>query len=95
MAAHGAFGPALTGVAAELTYWKLTGGFVVGEETQIPFAAEIAAQAAENLARLVTTYDKPGRAYLSMLHGARMPYPQFSQLARRGEWSVAAEDDDA
>jgi len=94
MAAHGAFGPALTGVAAELTYWKLTGGFVVGEETQIPYAAKIAVQAAENLAGLVTTYDKPGRAYLSMLHGARMPYPQFSQLARRGEWSVAAEDDD-
>ncbi len=95
MAAHGGFGDALKGVAAELTYWKLSGGFDPGEATHIPYAPEIAVQAAENLAGLVTTYDDPGRTYLSMLHGARMPYPQFSQLARRGEWSVAAPEEDA
>ena len=31
MAAAGAFGAALAGTAAELTYWHLTGGFHAGE----------------------------------------------------------------
>ena len=31
MAEAGAFGAALTGAAAELTYWHLTGGFQAGE----------------------------------------------------------------
>lgn len=94
MAAAGGFGPALQGIATELTYWKLSGGFVEAEVTQIPFAAQIAVQATENLVGLVTAYDDPRRAYLSMLHGDRMPYPQFAQLARRGEWSAAAPEED-
>ena len=94
MAGAGAFGPDLHGVATELTYWKLSGGFKPGEESQVPDPETAAADVAQRLAKLVVKYDDPGRAYLSMLHGERMPYPQFSHLARRGEWSAATEEEE-
>ncbi len=98
MAEAGAFGPDLTGAAAELVYWHLTGGFVPGEERSIlrADAARIAASVAtsrEKLAELVTAFDDPGRAYLSQPHPGRVPrFSDYAQLARVAEWDLSGEE---
>ncbi len=98
MAASGAFGDGLRGVAAELTYWRLTGGYVAGEETTLfkGSAEATAAQAeaaAAALAALVAQFDEPAQAYLSQPHpGAAPRFTDYAQLARVLEWSAAAEE---
>ena len=98
MVAAGAFGPELRGIAAELTYWRLTGGYVPGESTVLfkgdPEAtAEEAARAGAALAQLVQQFDDPAQAYLSQPHpGAAPRFTDYAQLARVGEWA-AAEDE--
>ena len=95
MAEAGAFGPDLTGAAAELVYWHLTGGFVAAEERSIlrADASRIAASVAtarDKLAELVRTFDDPGRAYLSQPHPGRVPrFSDYAQLARVAEWDLS------
>ncbi len=98
MAAAGAFGPTLAGVAAELTYWRLTGGYVPGEPTTLfkgdpARTATEAENAAAALAALIDQFDQPGQAYLSQPHpGAAPRFTDYAQLARVAEWS-AVEDE--
>ena len=98
MAADGAFGAGMTGVAAELTYWRLTGGYVPGEPTTLfkgePEATAVQVQkAADALAALIEAFDRPEQAYLSQPHpGAAPRFTDYAQLARVGEWSAAGDE---
>ncbi|MBV9654986.1 MAG: double-strand break repair protein AddB [Acetobacteraceae bacterium] len=92
MAREGAFGPAWQGEAAALTYWKLTGGFVAGEEIALfngrpADVAEGARRALHSLLALIDRFDDPAQPYLAQPDPARAPrFPQYAQLARVGEW---------
>jgi ATP-dependent helicase/nuclease subunit B len=99
LAEAGAFGPELAAEAAELTYWRLTGGFDAGAEFLVckGDAGKIRAAvrtAHESLCRLVDAFDAPGRCYVSRPHPAWAPrFSDYEQLARVLEWA-AAEDAD-
>jgi ATP-dependent helicase/nuclease subunit B len=98
MAAAGAFGPALQGPTAELTYWHLTGGYQPGEVRSLfkgdaDAIANAAAQADSKLRALITAFDDPARAYLSQPHPGRAPrFSDYGQLARVAEWDLSGED---
>lgn len=98
MAAAGAF-HGLTGSAAELTYWRLTGGYVPGEETTLfggsaDRTAAGADTARTSLLALVVQFQDPAQPYLSQPHpGAAPRFTDYAQLARVGEWSAAREDE--
>ena len=98
MVADAGFGPALSGTAGELVYWRLTGGYVPGEATTLfkgdPAAtADQVAQARAALVRLVEQFDAPSQPYLSQPHpGAAPRFTDYAQLARVAEWA-AAEDE--
>ena len=97
MAAQGAFGPDLTGLAAELTYWHLTGGFEPGEARSLlkgdPAAiADAIATAQEALVNVIAAYDCADRAYLSQPHPGRLPrFSDYAQLARVAEWDLSGD----
>jgi len=92
MARAGAFGPDVQGATAELIYWKLTGGLIAGESTSCPDPDGAVATAAEQgLLRLVKAYAEPVQAYRAQPQGKPPRYPQYSQLARVGEWSAPDE----
>ncbi len=97
MTEAGAFGPALTGAAAELTYWRLTGGYVPGEATSLfkndpAVVAEKSREAAQKLGELILKFDDPAQAYLSQPHpGAAPRFTDYAQLARVAEWSAVEE----
>jgi ATP-dependent helicase/nuclease subunit B len=100
MASKGGFGQALTGSAAELVYWQLTGGIDPGKAVPLykktPNAIPIVADDAyDRLCDLIDAFDRPEKAYLSR------PYPdqadrfaQYEQLARVAEWSSAGDEDE-
>ncbi len=98
MAAAGGFGEERRGEAAELTYWRLTGGFVPGEETTLfkgsPDAtAAQAAEAGARFAELVARFDDPAQPYLSQPHpGAAPRFTDYAQLARVAEWSATGDE---
>jgi ATP-dependent helicase/nuclease subunit B len=98
MAQSGGFGPDLIGQVTELTYWHLTGGFEPGEARALfkGDAARIAdsvATAGTKLRALIDWFDRPETAYLSVPHPGRAPrFSDYAQLARRAEWSEAAEE---
>ena len=98
MAEAGAFGEALTGVAGELVYWRLTGGYVPGEATRLfkGDGAEVAhgaAVARDALAALVARFDDPAQPYLSQPHpGAAPRFTAYAQLARVAEWSAVGDE---
>ena len=98
MAANGAFGPTLIGTAAELAYWRLTGGYVPGEAKHLfkndpTRVAEAATEAARQLTALIQQFDNPAQPYLSQPNPGDAPrYTDYAQLARVAEWS-AVEDD--
>jgi ATP-dependent helicase/nuclease subunit B len=95
MAAAGAFGDEVTGEVSDLTYWRISGGFVAGEAKPLfrGDAASIASiidQAANALRALVATFDRPETAYLSQPHpGAAPRFSDYAVLARVGEWAAA------
>lgn len=98
MAAAGAFGPELTGASAELTYWKLGGGFQPGKVQTLSrgntTASALAATAERGLRALIASYDDPARAYLAQPHPGYAPrFSSYAQLARVAEWGEAAEDE--
>ena len=98
MAEGGAFGPEFTGVAADLAYWRLTGGQPAGEITHIyKGKAEIiqqeVADAYERLEALIVRYDDPAQPYLSEPHPETKPrFSDYAQLARVAEWSIAEDE---
>ena len=98
MAEGGAFGPEFTGVAADLAYWRLTGGQPAGEITHIyKGKAEIiqqeVADAYGRLDDLILRYDDPAQPYLSEPHPETKPrFSDYAQLARVAEWSVPEDD---
>jgi ATP-dependent helicase/nuclease subunit B len=100
MVQAGAFGAALTGHVAELTYWRLTGAHRPGE-TLTPFdpateGIRIAVDdVADNLAALIDRYDDPATTYPAQPappHGRQRPY---AHLARAAEWGSAQDEPDA
>ena len=98
MAAAGGFGAALSGAAAELTYWRLTGGFVPGVARQLfdgdaAVIADAVADARARLHDLLAAFDHPARAYLCRPHPARAARRDaYAQLARRAEWDASGGD---
>ena len=100
IAAEGGFGPDLTGTAAALIYWRLTGGIDPGEvkplfknaASDIPDAV---ADAKDRLCDLIDSFDQPERAYLSRPHpGLALRFSDYEQLARVAEWSAAGGADE-
>lgn len=96
MALRGGFGPELQAEAAEIVYWKLSGGAKPGEELQ-PIKSDALQALVERswdaLAALVEAYDQPDQPYLSHPRPDwTPPYPDYAQLARVAEWSAAQED---
>ncbi|MCW3477814.1 PD-(D/E)XK nuclease family protein, partial [Limobrevibacterium gyesilva] len=95
MAAAGAFGDALRGDTAELTYWHLTGGFEPGGARTLfkgdPAAiAAAVATARDKLCDLILAFYDPARAYLSQPHPGRAPrFSDYAQLARVAEWDLS------
>jgi ATP-dependent helicase/nuclease subunit B len=101
MAAAGVFGADLRGVAAELTYWHLTGGYQPGDSTKLfdrkddDLRAEID-KALRGLEKLIDRYDEPERCYLAHPYPAWSPrFSDYAQLARVAEWSLATDEDEA
>jgi ATP-dependent helicase/nuclease subunit B len=100
MVQAGAFGPALTGKVAELTYWRLTGDHKSGEARTLldgtTDGLSIAVDGAtDELGDLIDRYDEPATSYPAQpapAHGRQRPY---AQLARAAEWGTAQEDGDA
>src|SRR6185437_6591044 len=98
MAEAGAFGAALVGTPAELTYWHLTGGFHPGESRPLfkGKAEEIAGatvRAREALCALIDAYDAAERCYLSRPYPGWAPrFSDYAQLARVAEWSAAGDE---
>jgi ATP-dependent helicase/nuclease subunit B len=97
MAEAGAFGEAVSGVADELSYWHLTGGFHAGELRRlfkgnaVAIAAAVA-EAREALGSLIDAYDAPERCYLSQPRPGLAPrFTDYAQLARVAEWAAAGE----
>ncbi len=98
MAASGAFGPALSGPAAELCYWHLSGGFHPGEirslfkgDAEAIAVATAGTQSA--LQSLIDAYDAPERCYLSHPQPGLAPrFADYAQLARVAEWAAAGEE---
>jgi ATP-dependent helicase/nuclease subunit B len=86
----------LTGKAAYLGYWRLTGGALEGDIKAIEgMDAETAIQKAqEGLRRLIEIYDRAETPYWSLPDPERAPrFQDYAHLARVQEWSVA--DDEA
>ena len=98
MAEGGAFGPEFTGPAADLAYWRLTGGQPAGEiiriyKKQADDIQQKVADAYGSLDALILRYDDPAQPYLSEPHPETKPrFSNYAQLARVAEWSIAEDD---
>ncbi|HXT81645.1 MAG TPA: double-strand break repair protein AddB [Acetobacteraceae bacterium] len=98
MAAEGGFGPDATGPAAELLYWRLSGGSEPGEARSLfkGNSDEIVAavdMARERLCALIDDFDQAERCYISHPHPDRAPrFSDYATLARVAEWSAAGEE---
>ena len=98
MAEAGAFGTAWTGVASELAYWHLTGGFHAGDlrtlfKGDADAIAVAVSDAREALCALIDAYDTPGRCYLSQPQPGLAPrFSDYAQLARVAEWAAAGDE---
>lgn len=82
----------VTGTAAELTFWHISGGHEPGEAATLyegnPERVRGAAEdAAASLLHLVAAYDDPGRAYLCRpLPEAAPRHGDYVRLSRWAEW---------
>ncbi len=99
MAKAGAFGEALQGDVAELTYWQISGGFEPGKclvlfKGNALLTMDAAIQAGANVQALVAAFDSPHRAYLSQPSpGAAPRFSDYTRLARVAEWAAVDESD--
>lgn len=97
MAEFGAFGPDYIGLAAELTYWHLSGAYVAGGarpilEDKPDELSGLIAHVSDRLDELVRDYRDPARPYLSQPHPGRVPrFSDYAQLARVAEWGGGSE----
>ena len=58
-----------------------------------PVQVEFGVDSFAKLAELIAAFDDPQRPYLSIPHPARVPrFSDYSQLARRAEWSEAGDE---
>ncbi len=93
MAEAGAFGPDFAAPSGELTYWRLSGGFVPGAACPLfknGSVAEGVSVAREKLLALVDAYDDPARPYLAQPRPGEAPrFSHYAQLARVAEWAQA------
>jgi len=100
MAEQGGFGPDLAGRAAELIYWRLTGGVVAGAETSLFTKKGDDLQGAVDAARagleaLIDAFDDPARPYLSHPNAAQAPrFADYALLARVAEWTAAGDPEE-
>jgi ATP-dependent helicase/nuclease subunit B len=88
----------VSGPAAYLGYWKLTGGVKEGDVVSIEGDAVRAAvdNAANGLEALIAAYDDPAMPYFSLPDPERKPrFQDYAQLARVQEWSVADDANEA
>jgi ATP-dependent helicase/nuclease subunit B len=98
MVAAGGFGEGLRGEAAELTYWRLTGGFEPGQvrslcKGDLARIRDTVATAAEKLKELIERFDDPAMPYLARPHPARAPrFSDSAQLARVAEWDLSGNE---
>ncbi|WP_149539436.1 double-strand break repair protein AddB [Siccirubricoccus phaeus] len=96
MAAAGGFRDLPAGDAAELVYWRVSGGPVPGEvKLAVAGPTEIAALAAEAEARLrelVAEFLLGDRPFTARPHPKRQPAgTEYDHLSRLGEWAAAEE----
>jgi ATP-dependent helicase/nuclease subunit B len=90
----GAFGTDLTGRAAELTYWHISGGYTPGDVRSLlksnPAMVQAAAEAAaKNLLDRITAFDDSNQPYLSQPHPGAVPrFSDYAHLARVAEWAA-------
>ena len=100
MAACGAFGPELAGEAAELAFWKLSGGKTPGAATVLKRGDPAETRALIETARagllaLIERYDDPAQPYLSQPHPGHTPrYTDYAQLARVAEWDLSGDEEE-
>jgi ATP-dependent helicase/nuclease subunit B len=98
MAQAAAFGDAISGAAAELSYWHMTGGFQAGElrtlfKSDAGLIAAAVDEARDALCALIDAYDAPDRCYLSQPQPGMAPrFSDYAQLARVAEWAAAGDD---
>ena len=83
--------------AAELAYWRLTGGNPAGEieargGTDPDEVRRLVAEAVDGLRALVARFDDPSTPYLATPRPERAPrYSDYVHLARLKEWSLATD----
>jgi ATP-dependent helicase/nuclease subunit B len=74
---------------SELLYIKFSGGAEPGKDLEIPEAAALSRQAAENLAQRIAFFDQPDTPYPSRLKPYRSDIAgDYDHLARVREWSL-------
>ena len=94
MVAAGAFADIPRRMATELAFWRLHGRGDGGEVAIIKGAPEdMAKTAADNLAQLIATFDKPETRYESRPNPEAAPtYSDYLHLARVKEWGAVADE---
>jgi len=86
--AHTGF-PAIPGVAARLSYWRLSGGEPAGEARDFEDAAELVASAEDGLDWLLHDFLLNDRPFISRPDpGREHRGTDFDHLARRAEWEA-------
>ncbi len=94
MASSGGFGDAWQGLAAELAYWHVSGGYEPGKATllygnDVAKIDTAAVEARDRLWNRVVAFDDPNTAYLAHPHpGFRPRFSDYAQLARVAEWDL-------
>ncbi len=95
IAAAGGFENVPLGPVADLEYWRLSGGRVVGAVSPVggDNPGELAARARAGLVHLIETFDDPETPYESRPRANWAPrYSDYEHLARVKEWSAPGAD---
>ena len=94
--AAGGFEGMAAAEAAELAYWRLTGGEPPGEIRPVKAEiGELVAAARRGLAGLVAAFDDPATAYHATPRPRHAPaYNDYLHLARTAEWSAGGRGDE-
>jgi ATP-dependent helicase/nuclease subunit B len=95
IAAAGGFENVPLGPVADLEYWRLSGGRVVGAVSPVggDNPGELAARARAGLVHLIETFDDPATPYESRPRANWAPrYSDYEHLARVKEWSAPGAD---
>jgi len=99
IAARGGFAEVPAGALLALTYWRLTGGRIPGEEREAggkALPADLARDALAGLRRMVSAFDDPATPYRARPHPAHAPrYSDYLHLARVKEWAGGEGDESA